>query len=224
MRFNPLIVPCFVLYMLILVFSLTAITIIINCAHCAQGTMVVDWFHEILSRGLNSCSAGTECHVHTQHLLSRCSYVTTSDSWGSAYVTIIIVTCFHILMVNIKGIITDTQRAWLHVPVSLHYNSILFQPSISVGNVGQLTVDLLINTLKLPRVGYLKDPALLPLVGNDAFDHTHPSGYLHTSAEGVSLFVDQLDTISSTSGLFPQCLPAKNYSWLWYSWEHPLLR
>lgn len=53
-----------------------------------------------------------------------------------------------------------------------------------MGNVPQLTVDLYINTLKLPRVGYLEDDSLLPVVGNDAFDHTRPSGHLHTSAEG----------------------------------------
>ena len=69
--------------------------------------------------------------------------------------------------------------------------SLSCQPSISVGNVGQLTVDLLVNTLQLPRVGYLNDPAILPLVGNDAFDHTRPSGYLHTSAEGkVLVYID----------------------------------
>ena len=64
----------------------------------------------------------------------------------------------------------------------------MFQPSISVGNVGQLTADLLINTLELSRVGYVQDPTILPLVGNDAFDHTRPSGYLHTSAEGIALY------------------------------------
>lgn len=54
-----------------------------------------------------------------------------------------------------------------------------------MGNVAQLTVDLLINTLKLSRVGYLDDESLLPLVGNDAFDHTGPPGCMHTSGEGA---------------------------------------
>jgi len=57
---------------------------------------------------------------------------------------------------------------------------------VSVGNVGQLAVDLLINTWRLPRVGYMDHPALLPLVGNNAFDHTQPAGHLHTVAEGWS--------------------------------------
>ena len=61
------------------------------------------------------------------------------------------------------------------------------KPSVSVGNVAQLAVDLLISSLRLSRVGWLRDPALLPLVGNDAFDHTpsRRAGYLHTAAEGV---------------------------------------
>ena len=53
-----------------------------------------------------------------------------------------------------------------------------------MGNVGQLTVDLIVNSLRMPRVGYLDHPAILPLVGNDAFDHTQPAGFLHTAAEG----------------------------------------
>lgn len=55
-----------------------------------------------------------------------------------------------------------------------------------MGNVGQLAVDVLINSLRLERVGYLHHPGLLPLVGNDAFDHTPQTGHLHTTAEGTS--------------------------------------
>ena len=53
-----------------------------------------------------------------------------------------------------------------------------------MGNVGQLAVDLLINSLQLKRVGYLHHPGLLPLVGNDAFDHIPQTGHLHMTAEG----------------------------------------
>lgn len=63
------------------------------------------------------------------------------------------------------------------------------QPCVSVGNVPQLSVDLFINTLKLSRVGYLEDESLVPVIGNDAFDHTGPSGYVHTSAEGRAEFL-----------------------------------
>lgn len=54
-----------------------------------------------------------------------------------------------------------------------------------MGNVAQLALDLLINTLVLPRVGWIKDSVLLPMVGGDAFDHTHQSGTLHCAAEGT---------------------------------------
>ena len=76
------------------------------------------------------------------------------------------------------------QLGHCHLPV------LFSQPCISVGNVGQLTVDLIINTLKLDRVGYLQDPGLLPLVGNDAFDHTTHTGqgHLHTATEGGCVY------------------------------------
>ncbi len=53
-----------------------------------------------------------------------------------------------------------------------------------MGNIAQLAVDLIINTLKLPRIGYLDDESLLPLVGNDAFDYTGALGYMQTAGEG----------------------------------------
>lgn len=42
-------------------------------------------------------------------------------------------------------------------------------PSVSVGNVGQLTVDLLITSLNLKKVGTIWHPAILPTVGSDPF-------------------------------------------------------
>src|SRR5579859_7951884 len=44
-------------------------------------------------------------------------------------------------------------------------SSTLILPSISIGNVPQLAIDLLITTLKLPLVGYLTSPYLLPCAG-----------------------------------------------------------
>lgn len=55
---------------------------------------------------------------------------------------------------------------------------------MSVGNVGQLAVDLIVATLRMQRVGWISDPAVLPVVGNDAFDHTPGRGFMHTAAEG----------------------------------------
>jgi len=43
----------------------------------------------------------------------------------------------------------------------------LIIPALSVGNVGQLAVDVLLATLKPERVGALSHPALLPVVGSD---------------------------------------------------------
>lgn len=47
----------------------------------------------------------------------------------------------------------------------------LLVPSVSVGNVAQLATDLLIETLKLEKVGLLWHPALIPIVGPPAYDH-----------------------------------------------------
>jgi len=38
----------------------------------------------------------------------------------------------------------------------------------SLGNVGQLSADLLISTLKMSKVGYIDDDALLPAIGIEA--------------------------------------------------------
>lgn len=47
--------------------------------------------------------------------------------------------------------------------------STLVMPALSIGNVGQLAVDLLIPSSKARRVAYLDEPSVLPCVGNDAF-------------------------------------------------------
>jgi len=45
----------------------------------------------------------------------------------------------------------------------------LIVPSVSVGNVGQLAVDLIISTLVMEKVGIILDDSITPLVGNDPF-------------------------------------------------------
>ncbi|KAL2927545.1 Proteasome assembly chaperone 2 [Bienertia sinuspersici] len=47
--------------------------------------------------------------------------------------------------------------------------STLVLPALSIGNVGQLAVDLLISSKRAERIGYLDDPYILPCIGNDAF-------------------------------------------------------
>uniref|UniRef100_A0A8C5QV93 Proteasome assembly chaperone 2 n=1 Tax=Leptobrachium leishanense TaxID=445787 RepID=A0A8C5QV93_9ANUR len=45
----------------------------------------------------------------------------------------------------------------------------LLLPAISVGNVGQLAIDLIIATLNMPKVGYFYTDCLLPMVGNNPY-------------------------------------------------------
>ncbi|KAL3860700.1 hypothetical protein ACJMK2_010791 [Sinanodonta woodiana] len=45
----------------------------------------------------------------------------------------------------------------------------LILTSVSVGNVGQLSADLLISTLSMKRIGYIHHESILPMVGNDPF-------------------------------------------------------
>ncbi|KAJ4716427.1 Proteasome assembly chaperone 2 [Melia azedarach] len=45
----------------------------------------------------------------------------------------------------------------------------LILPALSIGNVGQLAVDLLVSSTGAETVGYLDDPFVLPCVGNDAY-------------------------------------------------------
>jgi len=44
-------------------------------------------------------------------------------------------------------------------------SSTLILPSVSIGNVPQLAIDLIITTLKIPLVGYLTSPYLVPCAG-----------------------------------------------------------
>ncbi|GMN37497.1 hypothetical protein TIFTF001_006857 [Ficus carica] len=55
--------------------------------------------------------------------------------------------------------------------------STLVLPALSIGNVGQLAVDLLVSTMRAERIGYLDTPFVLPCVGNDAYVPT-PPGHL----------------------------------------------
>ncbi|XP_050070969.1 proteasome assembly chaperone 2 [Anopheles maculipalpis] len=64
-------------------------------------------------------------------------------------------------------------------------------PSVSVGNVPQLAVDAVIETLRLEPIGMLWSPALIPIVGAPAFDHTS-NDTLTTTAE---LYISQTDRV-----------------------------
>lgn len=44
-------------------------------------------------------------------------------------------------------------------------------PSVCVGNVGQLTTDLMISTLSMRRIGTVWDPSIIPIIGPPAYAH-----------------------------------------------------
>ncbi|KAL8182339.1 UNVERIFIED_CONTAM: Proteasome assembly chaperone 2 [Gekko kuhli] len=48
----------------------------------------------------------------------------------------------------------------------------LLMPAVSVGNVGQLAVDLVISTLGMTKVGYFYTDCLVPMVGNNPYATT----------------------------------------------------
>ncbi|KAJ1523261.1 hypothetical protein ONE63_001140 [Megalurothrips usitatus] len=60
----------------------------------------------------------------------------------------------------------------------------LIIPSVSVGNVGQLSTDLLIQSLQCEKAGFLWHPAILPVVGVDPYKVSSPE--LALSAEVFS--------------------------------------
>lgn len=49
--------------------------------------------------------------------------------------------------------------------------STIIVPDVSIGNVGQLAVDLLIETFQAERIGRLDDPSVLPCIGSRSFSH-----------------------------------------------------
>uniref|UniRef100_A0A8I5N3Y1 Proteasome assembly chaperone 2 n=1 Tax=Papio anubis TaxID=9555 RepID=A0A8I5N3Y1_PAPAN len=45
----------------------------------------------------------------------------------------------------------------------------LLMPAVSVGNVGQLAMDLIISTLSMSKIGYFYTDCLVPMVGNNPY-------------------------------------------------------
>ncbi|XP_064641035.1 proteasome assembly chaperone 2-like [Lineus longissimus] len=64
----------------------------------------------------------------------------------------------------------------------------LIVPAVSVGNVGQLTADLLICTLYMNKVGYLCDDSILPMVGNDPYT-TNSEGQICNLVTGAQVYM-----------------------------------
>ncbi|XP_070370629.1 proteasome assembly chaperone 2 [Equus asinus] len=60
----------------------------------------------------------------------------------------------------------------------------LLMPAVSVGNVGQLAVDLIISTLNMCKIGYFYTDCLVPMVGNNPYATAEEnSAELSTNAE-----------------------------------------
>ena len=64
-----------------------------------------------------------------------------------------------------------------------------FQPTVSVGNVGQLAMDIFLNKTGAEHVGYLHDDSILPVVGNHPLKmNAAEECTLTTSAQGNALY------------------------------------
>ncbi|XP_066530770.1 proteasome assembly chaperone 2 [Hoplias malabaricus] len=63
----------------------------------------------------------------------------------------------------------------------------LILPAVAVGNVGQLSADLIISTLKMVRVGHLHTECLVPIAGNNPYScAAGETDQISTSAEVYS--------------------------------------
>ncbi|PNY16245.1 proteasome assembly chaperone 2-like protein [Trifolium pratense] len=76
--------------------------------------------------------------------------------------------------------------------------STLILPAVSIGNVGQLTADLLVSSMGSEKVGYLDDPYVLPCVGNDAYGPV-PNGDLALPIEAYDSPSNALTIIQQRS-------------------------
>ncbi|XP_036085722.1 proteasome assembly chaperone 2 isoform X2 [Rousettus aegyptiacus] len=64
----------------------------------------------------------------------------------------------------------------------------LLMPAVSVGNVGQLAIDLIISTLNMCKIGYFYTDCLVPMVGNNPYATSEEdSAELSINAEVYSL-------------------------------------
>lgn len=87
----------------------------------------------------------------------------------------------------------------------------LVLPVVAVGNVGQLAADLLINTLRLPRVARLQDDALLPAAGTRPYAHVEGLATpleLYRQPGGVAVAQQRAPAAPGTQAAFAQRLAA----------------
>ncbi|XP_075069371.1 proteasome assembly chaperone 2 [Mixophyes fleayi] len=78
----------------------------------------------------------------------------------------------------------------------------LLLPAVSVGNVGQLAIDLIISTLNMPKVGYFYTDCLVPMVGNNPYATNEDNSVeLCTNAEVYALPSKSLAVLQIRSSL-----------------------
>ncbi|KAK9826034.1 hypothetical protein WJX74_007083 [Apatococcus lobatus] len=86
-------------------------------------------------------------------------------------------------------------------PATLEGKSLVL-PAVSVGNVGQLALDLLINTAAAPCTGRLQTTCLLPCIGRGAYDH-QPAESLATPLE---LYIPKVGSVAYLQQRSPAAL------------------
>ncbi|KAK5577065.1 hypothetical protein RB653_002002 [Dictyostelium firmibasis] len=63
-------------------------------------------------------------------------------------------------------------------------NHTLIWPSLTLGNIGQLTIDVLICSFEFKRIGFIADENIVPIIGNDCFTTLDSNnGIMSTSIE-----------------------------------------
>ncbi|XP_018412341.1 PREDICTED: proteasome assembly chaperone 2 [Nanorana parkeri] len=101
---------------------------------------------------------------------------------------------------------------------SLPADSTLLMPAVSVGNVGQLAIDLIISTLNMTKVGYFYTDCLVPMVGNNPYATSEDNAKeLSTNAEVYSLPSKNLTVLQIRSPLIKkksQCFRQALISWI----------
>ncbi|RHZ79675.1 hypothetical protein Glove_142g46 [Diversispora epigaea] len=87
--------------------------------------------------------------------------------------------------------------------------STLILPAISIGNVPQLAVDLLITTLNLQRIGFLEDENVLPISGASAGNGITVAIEVYQSSDGRWTIIQQrAPTIKKKRNVFVENLLA----------------
>ncbi|ONK74618.1 uncharacterized protein A4U43_C03F8340 [Asparagus officinalis] len=91
--------------------------------------------------------------------------------------------------------------------------STLLLPALSIGNVGQLAIDILVSSSGAKRVAFLDEPSVLPCVGNDAYGPV-PEGILALPLEAYESPQHSLTLIQQRSPVLKGMMVefAKNFA------------